>query len=48
MFDQHKLAELREAQEKWEETTLQQTLSRAPERQETFVTTSSEAVERLY
>ena len=48
MFDQHKLAELREAQEKWEETTLQQTLARAPERQAQFVTTSSEEVARLY
>ena len=48
MFDQKKLAELRDAQEKWEETTLQQTLARTPERQEKFITTSSEEVERLY
>ncbi len=48
MFDQKKLAELREAQEKWEETTLQQTLARAPERQAQFITTSSDEVARLY
>ncbi len=48
MFDQQKLAELREAQEKWEETTLQQTLARAPERQDKFITTSSDEVARLY
>lgn len=48
MFDAAKIATLREAQEKWEETTLQKTLARAPERQEKFITTSSEAIDRLY
>jgi methylmalonyl-CoA mutase, N-terminal domain len=48
MFDPKKLAELREAQEKWEETTLQRSLTRAPERQTRFMTTSSEDINRLY
>src|SRR5712692_175428 len=48
MFDQHKLAELRQAQEKWEETTLQNALARSPERRDRFMTASSEPVERLY
>ena len=48
MFDQHKLDELRQAQEKWEETTLQNALARSPERRDRFMTTSSEPVERLY
>ena len=48
MYDKTKLDELREHSERWEETTLQQTLSRKPERQEQFITTSSEPVERLY
>jgi methylmalonyl-CoA mutase N-terminal domain/subunit len=48
MFDKRKLAELREAHEQWKETTLQNTLARAPERQDRFITTSSEEVNRLY
>jgi len=48
MFDAEMLAALRKAIEQWEETTLQQTLSRFPERKETFITTSSDPVERLY
>ncbi|HEY71986.1 MAG: methylmalonyl-CoA mutase [Chloroflexi bacterium] len=32
----------------WEQTALQETLDRHPERQEEFITTSSELVERLY
>jgi methylmalonyl-CoA mutase N-terminal domain/subunit len=48
MYDRRKLEELRQALEKWEETNLQQTLARLPERQEEFITTSSEPVERLY
>jgi methylmalonyl-CoA mutase N-terminal domain/subunit len=36
------------SKEKWEETTLKQTLARRPERQERFVTTSSEPVDRIY
>lgn len=48
MFDPHKLSELREAQERWEEITLQKTLARAPEHQPQFITTSSENINRLY
>ncbi len=48
MFEKQKLAELRIAQEKWEEITLQKVLARAPERQGSFITASSEEVNRLY
>jgi methylmalonyl-CoA mutase N-terminal domain/subunit len=48
MFDPSKLAELRDAQEQWEEVTLQKTLAKMPERQRKFITTSSEEVNRLY
>lgn len=48
MFDKEKLDQLRQAMEKWEETELQQTLSRKAERRETFITTSSEEIDRLY
>ena len=48
MYDRKKLDELRQQQEQWEETTLQQTTKRFPERQPEFITTSSEPVERLY
>jgi methylmalonyl-CoA mutase N-terminal domain/subunit len=45
---EHDEKELRQARERWEETTLQETLARYPERAETFITTSGEPVERLY
>jgi methylmalonyl-CoA mutase N-terminal domain/subunit len=48
MFDRKKLEELAMARDRWEETALHQTVSRMPERQERFVTTSSRPVERLY
>jgi methylmalonyl-CoA mutase N-terminal domain/subunit len=48
MLDKEKLNEIREEQSKWEETTLQKTLNRFPERRDTFITTSSAPVERLY
>jgi methylmalonyl-CoA mutase N-terminal domain/subunit len=48
MYDKHKLAELSEQRDKWEETTLQQSLTRFPERKRKFMTTSGEAIERLY
>jgi len=44
----HEEKELRQARERWEETTLQETLDRYPERAETFITTSGEPVGRLY
>ncbi|MER3544655.1 MAG: methylmalonyl-CoA mutase [Chloroflexota bacterium] len=48
MYDKAKLAELAEARERWEETTLQRSLARTPEWRQTFITTSGEPVERLY
>jgi len=48
MFDEKELEEIREALEKWEETTLQQALANKPERRERYITTSSEPVDRLY
>ncbi|MGE5141414.1 MAG: methylmalonyl-CoA mutase, partial [Rudaea sp.] len=37
-----------QGKDKWEETTLQKTLGRAPERAAKFMTTSSEPIDRLY
>ena len=48
MYDKAKLAELAEAHDRWEETTLQNTLARAPERKAAYVTTSGEPIRRLY
>ena len=48
MDDQDKLEQLRQAQQEWEQTTLYKTLADMPERQTSFITTSSEPVERLY
>jgi methylmalonyl-CoA mutase, N-terminal domain len=48
MYDEKKLDELKESLEKWEETSLQKTLASMPERRDTFITTSSEPIERLY
>lgn len=48
MYDKDKLAALRDNAEQWEETTLQKTLAKMPERRPEFITTSSEPVNRLY
>jgi methylmalonyl-CoA mutase N-terminal domain/subunit len=48
MTDNKKLEELAAARDRWEETTLHDTLSKRPERADTFVTTSSVPIERLY
>jgi methylmalonyl-CoA mutase N-terminal domain/subunit len=48
MYDKKKLAELEENRDKWEETTLQRSLARFPERRERFTTTSGEPIRRLY
>jgi methylmalonyl-CoA mutase N-terminal domain/subunit len=48
MFDQKKLEAIRERRDRWEETTLHDTLSRHRERMDKYMTTSSEPVERLY
>jgi methylmalonyl-CoA mutase, N-terminal domain len=48
MYDRQKLEQLKQAVKNWEETTLQKSLAQMPERQEEFITTSSEPIERLY
>lgn len=48
MVDAQELEHIREARDKWEETTLQKSLGRAPELAKKFMTTSSEEIERLY
>ncbi len=48
MFDKKDLEAINHAKDKWEETTLQQTLAKSPERREKFITASSEAIDRLY
>ncbi len=48
MFDSKELAAIKQAKERWEETTLQRTLARSPEQREKFITTSSEVIDRLY
>jgi len=48
MQDQGKIESVRQAKEHWEDTTLRNSLERWPERYESFITTSSEPVERLY
>ena len=48
MFDKAEIVRIKEGLDKWEETTLQKTLNRSPERRDTFITTSSAPVERLY
>ncbi len=48
MFDKQKLEELAIARDQWEETALQRTTAKMPERQDKFVTTSSKPIERLY
>ena len=47
-YSKKRLRELREAEERWQKETLEPTLSRFPERRDTFITASSEPVERLY
>ena len=48
MFDSQKLQRIQQGKKKWEQDTLQPTLDRFPERQDQFITTSSEPIERLY
>jgi methylmalonyl-CoA mutase, N-terminal domain len=48
MYDRQKLDQLRDSLEKWEKASLQKTLASMPERQEEFITTSSEPINRLY
>jgi methylmalonyl-CoA mutase, N-terminal domain len=48
MYDRQKLEQIRQATQKWAQSGLQRALSQMPERQEQFLTTSSEPIERLY
>ena len=48
MYDKKKIDEIKQDNEIWEETTLQQSVSRFPERRSEFITESSEPVNRLY
>ncbi|MEJ5225390.1 MAG: methylmalonyl-CoA mutase family protein, partial [Anaerolineales bacterium] len=48
MYDPKKLEELRQSLARWEETSLKKSLTALPERQEDFITTSSESINRLY
>src|SRR5688572_1243943 len=48
MYDKKKLGELKQSLEKWEETSLHKALASMPERQNEFITTSSEPIEGLY
>jgi methylmalonyl-CoA mutase N-terminal domain/subunit len=48
MFDKQELESIKQAKDKWEETTLHYTLSKSPERRKKFITTSSEEIDRLY
>ncbi len=48
MFDRNTLSRLEKEHDHWQKTMLDKTLARFPERQEQFITTSSEPVERLY
>ncbi len=48
MLDPTDLDQIRRARERWEQECLQSDLTSMPERQPSFITTSSEPVERLY
>lgn len=48
MYDPEKLEELKQALEKWDETTLHQSQARLPEFRDRYMTTSSEDIDRLY
>jgi methylmalonyl-CoA mutase N-terminal domain/subunit len=48
MYDPKKIDELRQSLVQWENTSLKKALSALPERQEDFITTSSESINRLY
>jgi methylmalonyl-CoA mutase, N-terminal domain len=48
MYDKKKLSQIEDSVKKWEEGPLKKTTERFPERQDKFITTSSEEIERLY
>jgi methylmalonyl-CoA mutase N-terminal domain/subunit len=47
-LDKKALEGIKGSKDKWEETTLQRTLARSPERRGKFITASSEEIDRLY
>lgn len=48
MYDRDELERIRRAAQEWDRTTLPSSMQSLPERQERFVTISSEPIERLY
>ena len=48
MYDPRRLDTLRQSLKNWDESTLRESLSRQPERQAEFITTSSAPINRLY
>ncbi len=48
MFDENELEKIRSSKEKWEQGSLQKSLSRAPERKSQFTSISGMPAERLY
>jgi methylmalonyl-CoA mutase N-terminal domain/subunit len=48
MYDRQKLEELKQALEAWEQNDLNRALASLPERQDQYITTSSEPINRLY
>jgi methylmalonyl-CoA mutase N-terminal domain/subunit len=48
MYDQKRLEQLKAQLDEWKKTTLGCSLTQLPERQESFINTSSEPIERLY
>ncbi len=48
MYDKAKLNEIQQARDKWEETTLHQSMAKLPERADKFITASGEPVARLF
>ncbi len=48
MYERKKLAEIQDSLHQWEETTLKKASTALPERRDSFLTTSSEPVNRLY
>ncbi|AHL22689.1 acyl-CoA mutase large subunit family protein [Thermococcus nautili] len=47
-FDKEKLAKIREEEKRWEETTVEKFLQKAPERKEKFMTDDGFEIKRLY
>ncbi len=48
MYERKKLAELQDSLHQWEDTTLKKASASLPERRDSFLTTSSEPINRLY